>query len=81
MTTTLTLIKPTPLRTSLDRATYLAALALVEVIDDGLATGRRHYRNRRGMLLTNLDEVVRAIINKDLPEAALIQPVEMERAA
>lgn len=47
-------------------ATYQAALKLVARIDDDLTRGIRHYRNKAGMLLTTLDEVVRAILDNDL---------------
>jgi hypothetical protein len=47
-------------------AVYYAALKLVAGIDEDLTRGIRHYRNKAGMLLTTLDEVVRAILNDDL---------------
>jgi hypothetical protein len=47
-------------------ATYHAALKLVARIDDDLTRGTRHYRTKAGMLLTTLDEVVRAILTDDL---------------
>ena len=47
-------------------ATYQAALKLVARIDDDLTRGIRHYRNQAGILLTTLDEVVRAILDHDL---------------
>jgi hypothetical protein len=47
-------------------ATYNAALELVAQIDEALAKGTRHYRNKAGELLTTLDEVVRAILANDL---------------
>jgi hypothetical protein len=47
-------------------ATYYAALELVARIDDDLTRGTRHYRNKDGILLTTLDEVVRAILENDL---------------
>lgn len=47
---------------------YYAALSLVERIDEDLETGRRHYRDSEGLLLGNLDEVVRAILNNELQE-------------
>jgi hypothetical protein len=47
-------------------ASYYAALKLVAVIDDDLTRGIRHYRTRAGVLLTTLDEVVRAILDNDL---------------
>jgi hypothetical protein len=57
-------------------ATYQAALKLVARIDEDLTRGIRHYRNKAGVLLTTLDEVVRAILDNDLllPEE---QGVEM----
>jgi hypothetical protein len=48
---------------------YLTALELVARIDEDLTRGRRHYRNRGGLLLTCLDEVVEAIIAGNLLEA------------
>ncbi len=45
---------------------YYAALKLVARIDDDLAKGTRHYRTKAGVLLTTLDEVVRAILSDDL---------------
>lgn len=45
---------------------YYAALELVAYIDEALAKGTRHYRNKAGELLTTLDEVVHAILNNNL---------------
>lgn len=45
---------------------YTRALRAVEVIDADLASGRRHFRSRGGVLLRSLDEVVRAIIDNQL---------------
>ncbi len=54
-------------RTAVEReATYYAALKLVARIDEDLTRGTRHYRNKAGVLLTTLDEVVRAILEDDL---------------
>ncbi len=55
-------------------ATYNAALKLVAKIDEDLTRGIRHYRTKTGVLLTTLDEVVRAILDDDLmlPEEAPI---------
>lgn len=47
-------------------AAYTAALKLVARIDEDLTRGVRHYRNKAGILLTTLDEVVRAILDNDL---------------
>ncbi|HEX9925034.1 MAG TPA: hypothetical protein VGD99_20430 [Anaerolineae bacterium] len=47
-------------------ATYYAALDLVAYIDEALKKGTCHYRNKAGLLLTTLDEVVRAILDDDL---------------
>ena len=62
---------------------YLAALALVQIIDENLTTGRQHYRTRSGQLLRTLDEVIRAILADNLlieaEEAAWEQ--ELARAA
>ena len=46
--------------------TYLLALLLVAQIDAHLTNRTRHYRNRAGVLLTTLDEVVNAILAGDL---------------
>jgi hypothetical protein len=35
-------------------------------IDEDLTKGVRHYRNKAGVLLTTLDQVVHAILNDDL---------------
>lgn len=66
MTNNLTLASHFKLYTPLDRACYLASLALVAEIDEDLKTGRRYYRTKAGTLLTALDEVVRAILADDL---------------
>jgi len=47
-------------------ATYYAALELVTRIDEDLTRGVRHYRNKAGVLLNTLDEVVRAILDDNL---------------
>lgn len=47
-------------------ATYRVALALVGKIDDDLAHGTFHYRNRAGVLLETLPEVVNAILTDNL---------------
>ena len=47
-------------------AAYYAAVKLVASIDEDLAKGVRHYRNKAGVLLTRLDQVVHAIRNDDL---------------
>ncbi len=47
-------------------AVYLSALALVQWIEAALTLGRVHFRNAGGRLLTNLDEVIRAIENNEL---------------
>ena len=47
-------------------ATYYAALELVARIDEDLTRGVRHYRNKAGVLLQTLDEVVRAILDDNL---------------
>jgi hypothetical protein len=46
--------------------TYYAALKLVARIDEDLSKGIRHYRTKAGLLLTTLDEVIRAILDNDL---------------
>jgi hypothetical protein len=47
-------------------ATYRAALELVARIDEDLTRGVRHYRTKAGLLLTTLDEVIRAILDNNL---------------
>lgn len=47
-------------------AAYLAALRLVEWVDEELRRGIRHYRSKAGALLTTLDEVVLAILDNNL---------------
>lgn len=42
------------------------AFAVVQRIDADLTSGRRHYRDRAGRLLTTLEQVVRAILADDL---------------
>jgi hypothetical protein len=54
-------------------ATYRAALELVARIDEDLTRGVRHYRTKAGLLLTTLDEVVRAILDNNL-----LMPEEQE---
>ena len=51
-------------------AGYLPALELVARIDEELTRGVRHYRTKAGLLLTTLDEVVRAVIDGSLAEAS-----------
>ncbi len=53
-------------RKSEQEATYYAALELVQRIDDDLSRGIRHYRNKAGILLNTLDEVINAILGDDL---------------
>ena len=47
-------------------AAYMAALALVQHIDESLSKGSQHYRTRSGQLLRTLDEVVHAILADNL---------------
>ncbi len=47
-------------------AAYYNALDLVAVIDENLTRGVCHYRNRAGVLLNTLDEVINAILTDDL---------------
>ena len=42
------------------------ALEFVQRVDDDIARSVRHYRNKAGVLLTTLDEVVRAALDDDL---------------
>jgi hypothetical protein len=70
--------------TASDReATYQAALKLVARIDEDLTRGIRHYRSKAGLLLTTLDEVIRAILNDDLllPEEPHEEPEVLWAAA
>ena len=73
-------------RVSEREATYSAALELVARIDDDLTRGIRHYRNKTGLLLTTLDEVVRAILEDNLllpeeKESEMIWTAPQELAA
>lgn len=45
---------------------YTAALRLVEQIDEHLERGTRHYHRKDGQLLTELDEVINAILSDQL---------------
>lgn len=47
-------------------AAYYFALALVAHIDKELERGSTHFRNKAGLLLATLDEVVHAILADDL---------------
>jgi hypothetical protein len=58
-----TLVKP---RTHERTAAYLAALELVQYIDESLSKGSQHYRTKSGQLLRTLDEVVHAILADNL---------------
>lgn len=65
---------------------YYAALKLVARIDEDLTKGIRHYRNKAGILLTTLDEVVHAILDNDLlldeqPETERVWLAPQELAA
>lgn len=62
---------------------FTRALHAVEAIDADLASGRHHYRNRDGRLLTRLDEVVRALIDGELMAGPIgpTQPVLWAEAA
>lgn len=67
-------------------ATYFAALELVARIDEDLTRGIRHYRTKAGVLLTTLDEVVRAILDDNLllseeQEAGIVWVTPQELAA
>lgn len=66
--TKIVLLPSTKLRTgSAHReAVFQCALAYVEAVDADLTTGRRHYRNRAGKLLSSLDQVVSAILSDEL---------------
>lgn len=56
----------TPKAKTEQEAVYYIALNLVAHIDEALTKGTRHYRNRAGLLLTTLDEVIHAILADDL---------------
>ena len=78
------LVKPN--KVSEQEATYYAALELVARIDEDLTRGVRHYRNKAGVLLTTLDEVVSAILNDNLlvsqeQESGMIWVAPQELAA
>jgi hypothetical protein len=45
---------------------YKVAYVLVQRIDADLTSGRRHYRDKAGVLLTTLDQVVRALMAGEL---------------
>ena len=67
-------------------ATYYAAMELVAQIDEDLTRGIRHYRTKAGVLLTSLDEVVRAILEDNLllpeeEEADMVWVAPQELAA
>ena len=49
-------------------AIYLAALELVARIDADLTRGVRHYRTKAGHLLVTLDQVILALIDRELLE-------------
>jgi len=53
---------------------YQTIYQLVVNLDRELAAGRVHYRNRAGRLLTQLDEVVNAILAHNLQESAYVTP-------
>lgn len=57
-----------PIVQSEQERTYRASLELVARIDENLTRGVKHYRTRTGLLLTTLDEVVRAIVAGNLME-------------
>lgn len=42
------------------------SLQLIEIIDETLRRGHRHYRNKEGKLLQHLDQVILAILRDDL---------------
>lgn len=54
------------LKRGVKEKSYLLALLLVDLIDTDLEQGTRHYRTRAGQLLTTLDQVVRAALDRDL---------------
>lgn len=60
------MIKSNSLQKDLQIATYYAALHLIALIDYGLSLGIVHYYNRDGRLLTKLDEVIEAVLRKEL---------------
>ena len=44
----------------------MLAMKFAERVDDDLSRGVRHYWTKRGVFLTTLDEVVRAVLNDEL---------------
>ena len=58
-------------------ATYYAALKLVARIDEDLSRGVRHFRNKAGILLTTLDQVVNAILTDDLSVPEVLEEAEV----
>ncbi len=58
-------------------STYYTALNLVALIDEQLSKGTRHYRNKAGVLLNTLDEVIHAILANDLLLPAEQEETEM----
>lgn len=50
----------------LEERTYHLALELVAIIDEDLSRGTRHYRTKTGQLLTTLDQVIRAALDRNL---------------
>jgi len=64
-------------------ATYMAALELVQYIDDSLTLGTRHYRTKSGQLLRTLDEVVHAILTNNMmwETKRISWPEDLARAA
>ena len=50
---------------------YPDALALVQHLDQHLTANTRHYRNRTGDLLTNLDQLINAILEDNLQPETL----------
>jgi len=60
-------IEPRPMtEAEIRESTYYFWLELVARIDEDLSRGTCHFRNRAGVLLNTLDEVVRAILDDNI---------------
>jgi hypothetical protein len=55
---------------------YRFAYEAVRIIDRHLEANTRHYRDWNGRLLTTLEQVVRAIINKEMEARNVAQTME-----
>lgn len=55
-----------PITRPVERDAYRTALELVTRIDEDLTRGEHHYRTKAGLLIQDLDEVIRAIRDNNL---------------